>query len=138
MVRGTTRSSALLAEIEAVGAQAVQADPDRLGTLLPLLEGVSAICWLMGTAEGTPEAVTALHGPRLQSLLGKLVDTPVRGLVYEAAGTVPGGMLAEGSAIARAAGTTHRMPVGVVEQGPTPIGEWITAMRTALAHVLTA
>ncbi len=138
MVRGTTRSSGRLAEIEAVGAHAVRADPDRLGTLLPLLEGVSAVCWLMGGAGGPSEAVAALHGPRLQSLLAKLVDTPVRGLAYEAAGTVPAGLLAEGSAIVRAAGATHRMPVRVVEQEPTPVGEWVGAMGSAVAHVLTA
>lgn len=138
MVRGTTRTSPGLGAIEAVGTQAAAADPDRLGTLLPLLQGVSAVCWLMGSAKGTPEAVAALHGPRLQSLLAKLVDTPVRGLVYEAAGTVPAGLLAEGSAIARGAGATHRMPVRVVEQEPEATGEWLAAMRAAVTYVLTA
>ena len=38
----------------------------------------------MGTASGIPESLAALHGPRLQTLLEKLVDTPVRGVVYEA------------------------------------------------------
>ena len=59
------------------------ADPDRLGTLLPLLAGVTVVCWLMGSADG--DDVTPLHGDRLESLLAKLVDSGVRGLVYEAA-----------------------------------------------------
>ena len=36
-VRGTTRRSERLAEIEATGAEAVLADPDRLATVVPQL-----------------------------------------------------------------------------------------------------
>ena len=32
------------------------ADPDRLATLVPRLAGVSAVCWLLGSAEGAPQA----------------------------------------------------------------------------------
>ena len=82
-VRGTTRDPARTAAIEAAGAEAVVADPDRLATLVPRLAGVSAICWLLGSAEGAPE----LHGARLRTLLERLVDTPVRGVVYGLLGT---------------------------------------------------
>ena len=78
------------------------ADPDRLGTLLPLLAGVTVVCWLMGTADNP-----ALHGERLESLLAKLVDSGVRGLVYE--GTE------SGAEMVRAAGATYAMPVAVIE-----------------------
>ena len=86
------------------------ADPDRLGTLLPLLAGVTVVCWLMGTAEG--DDVAPLHGDRLESLLAKLVDSGVRGLVYEAAGSVDGALLAGGAELVRAAGagTACRWP----------------------------
>lgn len=57
------------------------ADPDRLGTLMPHLEGVSVVCWLLGSVTGA--AAEALHGPRLESMLMALVDTPVRAVVYE-------------------------------------------------------
>jgi hypothetical protein len=80
-VRGTTRSPERVAEIEATGATAVVADPDRLGTLLPHVEGVSVLVWLLGSVGG--DAAATLHGPRLQSMLEALVDTPVRGVVYE-------------------------------------------------------
>src|SRR5213078_1435393 len=103
-VRGTTRRAARVAEIEASGAQAAIADPNRLGTLLPELEGLAAICWLMGSAVGEPELIAALHGPRLESLLEKLVDTPVRGFVYEAGGTVQRTRLDAGAEIASEAG----------------------------------
>ena len=135
-VRGTTRDAARLRAIEEACGEAAVADPDLLGTLLPLLEGVSVVCWLMGSATGPAESVAALHGPRLASLLAKLVDTPVRGLVYEAAGTVPAHLLAEGGVIARAASVTYRMPVQVVESDPADTGAWVAAARSAVAGVL--
>jgi nucleoside-diphosphate-sugar epimerase len=88
-VRGTTRDGVVLEAIEATGAEGVVADPDRLSTLLPHLDGVNVLCWLMGTAVGEPEVVAALHGPRLASIVETVVDTHVRGVVYEAAGSVP-------------------------------------------------
>ena len=69
LVRGTGRSAPELAAIEAAGAEAVLANPDRLGTLLPHLHGISAICWLAGDS------------PRLEPLVQTLVDTHARGLV---------------------------------------------------------
>ena len=67
----------------------------------------------MGTATAAPE----LHGPRLETLLERLVDTPVRGIVYEAAGTVEPALLAGGAA---ACGPRERwrMPAEVVEAEP--------------------
>jgi hypothetical protein len=138
LVRGTTRDPERLAAIETACGQAALADPDRLGTLIPLLAEVSVVCWLLGSAAGTADEVAALHGPRLASLLAKLVDTPVRGLVYEAAGTVQADVLAEGGVAVRAAGVTYRMPTQVVEIPPDPREEWLAAMRSAVAHVLSA
>ena len=135
-VRGTTRSPGLLGAIEAAGAEPVLADPDRLGTLLPALAGVSAVCWLLGTARGPDEAVAALHGPRLRSMLEKLVDTPVRGFVYEAAGSVPADLLEAGAGIVRAAALTYRMPVQVVKRTPADVSDWEAAMRAAVDAVL--
>src|SRR2546423_7643976 len=86
-VRGTTRRPDRVAELESRGIEAVRADPDRLATLMPLIEGVSALCWLMGSAAGPLDQVAALHGERLGSLLESLIDTHVRGFVYERAGT---------------------------------------------------
>ena len=114
-VRGTTRDAGRIDEIEAAGAEGVVADPDRLGTLAPHLDGVSAVCWLMGRV-----AEEALHGPRLESLLEHLVDTPVRGVVYEPAGRHPGGR-----EIARRAAERYRMPVEILEEGdeaPAAVG----------------
>jgi uncharacterized protein YbjT (DUF2867 family) len=135
-VRGTTRDPARLEAIEAAGAEPAVADPDRLATLLPRIEGVTAMCWLMGSAGGEADAVAALHGPRLRSLLERLVDTPVRGFVYEAAGSVEPDLLAAGAAIAEEAGAIYRMRVEVVEREPADMAAWVDAMRAAVGGVL--
>jgi uncharacterized protein YbjT (DUF2867 family) len=135
-VRGTTRREMAVEAIEATGAQAALADPDRLSTLLPQIEGVSVVCWLMGGAVGEPEVVAAVHGPRLQTLLEQLVDTPVRGVVYEAAGRVQPRWLERGVEVVRAAGQAYRMPVEVVEQDPSEPAAWLESMRAAVARVL--
>jgi uncharacterized protein YbjT (DUF2867 family) len=136
-VRGTSRTEEGRAAIEAAGHEARVADPDLLGTLLPQLEGISAVCWLMGGAAGPPEALEALHGPRLRSLQELLVDTPARGLVYEAAGTVDAGLLERGAQIVAEVGGTFRMPVGVVRADPADVDAWLAAMREAVAGVLS-
>jgi hypothetical protein len=133
-VRGTTRESARFAEIEAARAEAVQADPDRLGTVMTQLAGVAVVCWLLGSASG--DKVAELHGPRLETLLERLVDTPVRGIVYEAAGTVEPELLRGGAGAVRAATGRWRMPAEVVEQDPADHEAWLAAMRAAVGRLL--
>jgi hypothetical protein len=131
-LRGTTRRAARLAEIEAAGAEAVVADPDRLGTVMVQLAGVTVVCWLMGSAADAAE----LHGPRLETLLERLVDTPVRGIVYEAAGIVEPELLSGGAAAVRAASERWRMPAEVVEADPADHAAWLAAMRSAVERLL--
>jgi hypothetical protein len=135
-VRGTTRRGAALPLIEEIGAEGVIADPDRLATLLPHLQGVSALCWLMGTAGGGPEKVAALHGPRLESMVETLVDTHVRGIVYEAAGTVDLQLLEGGAAALERLARTFRMPAEVVPHPPGDLPGWVDAMAGAVDRVL--
>jgi uncharacterized protein YbjT (DUF2867 family) len=135
-VRGTTRDPAHVADIEAAGAEAVVADPDRLGTLLPSIEGISVICWLLAGATGEPAAVAALHGPRLRSLLERLVDAPVRGLVYEAAGSVDAAALHEGTAIVRSANETFHIPVEILSADPADHAAWAGEALEAVLRVL--
>jgi putative NADH-flavin reductase len=133
-VRGTTREEERRAEIEATGAEAVVADPDRLGTVMAHVGGVSVVCWLLGSAAG--DSAAGLHGPRLQTLLERLVDTPVRGFVYEAAGSLDGALLASGAAAVRGAAATWRMPVEVVEVDPGEPEAWLAEMTAAVGHLL--
>ena len=136
-VRGTRREAARLPDVEGAGAEAVVADPDRLATLMPALEGVSAVCWLMGTAgggSGGAAGADELHGARLESMLEHIVDTHVRGLVYET-GAVdrPAGVAA-----ARRASATYNMPVEVLVADPAAHDAWLRAARAAVASVLAA
>jgi nucleoside-diphosphate-sugar epimerase len=133
-VRGTTRRTERLAEIEAAGAEAVVADPDRLGTLMAQLHGVSLLCWLLGTAD--TGAAADLHGPRLRTLLERLVDTPVRGIVYEAGGSVAPELRAGGAAAVRQAAVTWSIPAEVVEADPGKPDAWLSAMTAAVQGLL--
>jgi nucleoside-diphosphate-sugar epimerase len=137
-VRGTTRREEQLPAIEAAGAEAVHADPNRLGTLLPHLQGVTVLCWLMGSARDDDDAVAALHGDRLDALLETLVDTHVRGAVYEAAGTVTNAALARGTEIARRASTTYAMPVALLTAPPAEPERWLDDALRAVESVLSA
>lgn len=102
-VRGTSRSEESRAAIEATGAEFHHGDPDRIGTLTYALDGTTILVWLMGSAVGSPEQLAALHGTRLQMLLERMIDTTVRGLVYEAEGSVPTDVLDAGAdTVARA------------------------------------
>jgi uncharacterized protein YbjT (DUF2867 family) len=122
-VRGTTRSPRRRADIEAAGAEPVVADPDRLGELLDAFEGVALVYWLMGDVAAPP-----LHGARLERLLEELVDTPVRGFVYEAAGRAPTELLATGAELVRHAEGTWSIPVHIVEADPADTAAWLGAM----------
>ncbi len=136
-VRATTRDPAGIASIEATGAEGVEADPDRLATVTACLEGVSALAWLMGSATGESGAVGALHGDRLAALLDHLVDTPVRGFVYEGAGSVPAELLAEGEQLVAERARTYRMPVAVTRRAPDNHDAWLGEMTAAVGRVLS-
>jgi nucleoside-diphosphate-sugar epimerase len=131
-VRGTSRSAERCAGIEAAGAEAAIADPDRLVTLMPAIEGVTVVCWLMGTATG--EAAAALHAERLESMLEHIVDTPVRGLVYETGGAER----PEGRAAAERVAQTYNMPVEIVHAEPSHHDAWLQAAAGAVERVLSA
>ena len=134
VVRGTTRDRTKLAAIEAAGAEGVVADPSRLATVMPLLDGASAVCWLMGTADGSADSVEAVHGTRLESMLELIVDTHARGFVYET------GALARelGIHAARCAQEVYEMPIEVLETDPREHDAWLRDARAAALRVIAA
>ena len=134
-VRGTSRSEPGLAEIAAAGIEPALADPDRPGTVLDLVGDVTVVHWLLGSATGDPEEIAAIHGPRLERLLERLVDTPVRGFVYEAAGTVAPDLLNGGSEIVRAAAQRWRIPVEIVIADPADPRRWKDEVSAATARL---
>jgi uncharacterized protein YbjT (DUF2867 family) len=120
LVRGTSRGPDGVAAIAAAGLEGALADPDRPGTILELVGDITAVVWLLGSAVGAPLEVEAIHGPRLERLLEKLVDTPVRGFAYESAGDAPAAVLRGGAEIAARAAERWRIPVAMLD---APRGE---------------
>ena len=132
VVRGTTRDPSKLAAIEAAGAEAAVADPYRLATVMPLLDGASAVCWLMGPANGSADAVEAVHGPRLESMLELIVDTHARGFVYET-----GGVERElGIHAARCAREVYEMPIEILDTDPADRDRWLDDAHSAALRLL--
>jgi hypothetical protein len=123
-VRGTTRGDGVEA-IRAAGAEPYVGDPDRIGTLMEALSGVTIVCWLMGTIP-----VPELHEGRLRMLWEKLVDTPVRGVVYE-------GALPQGEQVARTAAQTWQIPLEVLDADPLDHDAWQAAAHGAVDRLLS-
>jgi nucleoside-diphosphate-sugar epimerase len=135
-VRGTTRDPLHSDQILEAGIEAAVADPDRVGTVLEHVGDVTILFWLLGSAVGDPELIAALHGPRLERLLEELVDTPVRGVVYEAAGSVPEGQLEGGAAIVRSASERWRIPSEIVDADSADWEGWLEEMLAATERLI--
>jgi nucleoside-diphosphate-sugar epimerase len=134
-VRGTSRRDEGLAQIEAAGIEPALADPDRPGTVLDLVGDVAVVAWLLGSAAGEAERLEAIHDSRLERILERFVDTPVRGFVYEATGSVPAPLLERGEAAVARAGETWRIPVASLDADPAdPIG-WTEAAFAAVSKL---
>jgi len=132
VVRGTTRRAEHLAEIEGAGAEAVLADPDRVATLAPALDQVGVACILLGSASGSAEQLRALHGPRLEMLLVRVLDTTVRGVVYEARGSVAREILDAGAAIVRGACEASKIPYSLLDADPAEHQRWLAVAARAV------
>jgi hypothetical protein len=135
-VRGTSRASEGLVAIEAVGIEAAKADPESPASLLELVGDVTVVHWLLGSARGDSAAVEAIHGPRLERFLERLVDSPVRGFVYEARGSVEASRLHGGARTVRAAAARWRIPVAVIGADPADPPAWATEMTAATARLV--
>jgi uncharacterized protein YbjT (DUF2867 family) len=134
-VRGTSRTAAGLDAIEAAGIEPVRADPEQPGTILELVDDVAILIWLLGSATG--ETVSDIHGPRLESLLERLVETPVRGFIYEGAGTVDAKLLSGGAELCRKAERTWRIPVTITETPRSDGPAWVSELETSVVELLS-
>lgn len=135
-VRGTTRWPEGLAPIEAAGAEAVLGDPDVIGTLVRSFEHVTVTCVLLGSAEGPPERLAALHGSRLDMLLARTLDTTVRGVVYEATGSVDQDALVAGAELVRERCEDSRIPYALLRAEPADHRVWSAAALAAVHRTL--
>jgi nucleoside-diphosphate-sugar epimerase len=130
-VRGTTRDPVRVAEIEAAGAEAFVGDPDRIVTLAAALDQVSIVCVLLGSATGAPDRVAPLHGPRLEMLLSRMLDTAIRGVVYEASGTVAPQLLRTGAELVRTICERSRIPYALIDTDPALREQWFERLLGA-------
>jgi nucleoside-diphosphate-sugar epimerase len=130
-VRGTSRGEDGLAAIEAAGIEPALADPERPATVLDLVADATVVHWLLGSARAGPKELAAIHGDRLERLLERLVETPVRGFLYEGAGSVEDSLLEGGAAAVRAAAERWRIPVAILEAGPADPVAWVEAALAA-------
>ena len=136
-VRAVTRDESNRAAIEAAGAECWIGDPDVIGTLRYALENVTILVWALGTASGSPAEIAALHGARLAMMLTKAIDSTVRGVVYESAGTVEADVLAAGVQELRRICERNEIPYTLVESVPGDDSEaWGVAARQAIDRSL--
>ena len=135
-VRGTTRDPARRPAIEKTGAQAVVADPDQVGTIIAALEHVTVALILLGSARGSAPALAALHGPRLEMLLTRMVDTTIKGVVYEARGSVDSELLKAGSVAVRAFEGRSRARVALLDADPRQPEIWLAQALGAVEAML--
>jgi uncharacterized protein YbjT (DUF2867 family) len=136
-IRAVTRTEAHRAAIEAAGAECVIADPDVVGTLRYALDNVTLVLWLLGTATGDPEHLAVLHGSRWEMMLWRTIDTTVRGVVYEAAGTVDPEALANGRAIGERMARENEIPLRILDADPADTGAWLAQARAAVDSLLS-
>jgi hypothetical protein len=107
-----------------------------IGTVARAFEHVSVACVLLGSAVASPEHLEALHGTRLEMLVTRMVDTTVRGIVYEASGSVGAAVLEAGAARVRACCEDARIPYVLLRADPGNADAWTVAAVDAVNAAL--
>ena len=135
-VRMTTRTEDGRRAIEHAGAEPWVGTPMRLATLRGALDRVTVACWMLGTASGAEDELRELFGPRLELFMTQAIDTTVRGVVYEAAGTVPANLLADGQRLAAAVAEKNSIPFVAITAEPADADTWLAQAAAAVDAVL--
>jgi hypothetical protein len=138
-VRITTRSEERRAAIESTGAECWIGTPTRLSTLRGALDGVTLACWMLARASGEPEELRALHGALLESFVRQVIDTTVRGFIYDASPrTLERQLLDTGSEIVRSLAAFNAIPARVIACArDEEDGSWIAGARGAVEGLLS-
>ncbi len=137
-VRGTTRDTARVDVIAAADVEPYVGDPDRIATLAPALAQVGVACVLLGSASGSREQLAALHTTRLEMLLERMIDTTVRGVVYESAGSVGDQLLLSGAERVRRRCERSLIPYVLLDTVPRLHDAWLAAAVAAVERILTS
>ena len=137
-VRGTSRTPRGSERIEDAGIEGAIADPDRVGTVLEHVGDVAVVVWALGEASGPTSIDVNAH--RLESMLERLVDTPVRGFVLEGPRERPEGTddLPGATDLVVRASETWRLPVRIVGARRDHADDWLEAMRAAVLDLAGA
>ena len=107
-----------------------------MATLTAAFEHAGVACILLGSAAGSPERLAELHGSRLEMLLSRMLDTTIRGIVYEAAGTVDGPVLSAGAEMVRSVCRDSLIPHEILDVDPGDHARWTAAATAAVDAVL--
>ena len=137
-VRVSTRTEAGRAAIEETGAECWIGTPDRLASMRGVTDSVTVACWITGSVTGPEELVRELHTSRLQFFLTQLIDTTVRGFLYEATGAgTPQDLLDGGQEIARTITERNAIPAAFLSADPRDLAAWLTEARGAIDAFMT-
>jgi hypothetical protein len=137
-VRVSTRTEAGRAAIEKTGAECWVGTPDRLASMRGVTDSVAVACWLTGSVSGDEELIRELHTSRLRFFLTQLIDTTVRGFIYEAKGArTPADVLAQGEQISREITSRNVIPAAFLQADPSDTQAWLAAARAAVDAFLT-
>ena len=101
--------------------------------MLDAIEGVTLIFWLLGSPRATHEASRRSTARGSSALLEEIVDTPVRGFVYELTRTLEPAPAAARVEALRAADERWRIPFEVVAADPASPRMWLAGMLAAAA-----
>jgi hypothetical protein len=105
-----------------------------------VLDGVAIACWMLAQAHGPPQEVGALHGSRLAAFARQVIDSTVRGFIYDGSGgALPAEMLADGERIVRSVSERNAIPARVLACGDAAgaaDADWVTAARAVVESLL--
>jgi hypothetical protein len=107
-----------------------------VATLAPAFDHVGVAVLLLGSAEGTRAQLEALHGTRLDMLLERMLDTTVRAVVYERAGSVVDDVLAAGAEHVRYACERSLIPYVLLDADPRDHSAWLAGAVAAVDQAL--
>jgi len=126
------------APIEATGAECWIGTPDPAGHAGRALDGVAIACWLarqrLRDARGTRRSSTARA---FSSSSRRPIDTPIRGLLYEAAGSVGRRPLARGAEVIGPRASLNAIPLEILHADPADsrrLARGTRSRRSAPAH----
>jgi hypothetical protein len=129
IVERAGRGERVRSALEAAGfaVRSVDHEPLMPGHVVEGLDNVAVVAWLLGAGENLdPE----IHGDQLETVLLKVVDTGVRGVVFER-----GSDGAANGHVDHARATWH-IPIVEIEAGPGGDDAWVASVVAAVNESL--